>query len=38
VAGGALVWLLIVRNFQEGSRNGITAKFAMISDLLIWQI
>jgi hypothetical protein len=38
VAGGALVLLLIVRNFQEGSRNGVTAKFAMLSVLLVWQI
>jgi hypothetical protein len=29
-AGGALVLLLIVRNFQYGACNGITGKFAIL--------
>jgi hypothetical protein len=30
VSGGALVLLLIVRNFQYGTCNGLTGKFAML--------
>jgi hypothetical protein len=36
-SGGALVLLLIVRNFQQGACNGVTAKFAVLSIFLFGE-
>jgi hypothetical protein len=37
VSGGALVLLLIVRNFQCDFRKGITAKFTVLSVFLFGE-